>query len=157
MRNLGPKLTLLGLLIFTVGCDRVTKHMASSSLADGHSKSYLAETVRFEYAENSGAFLGLGANLPEWIRTGLFTIGTGVLLVAIAMFAWTHLAHTPAVFGLTLFAAGGASNLFDRIRYGSVIDFMNVGVGPLRTGIFNVADLAILAGVIVFASSLRQT
>jgi signal peptidase II len=157
MRNLGPKLTLLGLLVFTVGCDRVTKHMASISLADGHSKSYLAETVRFEYAENSGAFLGLGANLPEWIRTGLFTIGTGVLLVAIAMFAWTHLAHTRAVFGLTLFAAGGLSNLFDRIRYGSVIDFMNVGVGPLRTGIFNVADLAILAGVIVFASSLRQT
>ena len=114
MKNLGRKLCVLGLLDFTVGCDRVTKHIASVSLADGRSESYLAETVRFEYVENSGAFLGLGKDLPEWVRTSVFSVGTGVLLVAIAIMARTHLAHTRTVFGLTLFAAGGVSNLFDR-------------------------------------------
>ncbi|HEX8522706.1 MAG TPA: signal peptidase II, partial [Tepidisphaeraceae bacterium] len=49
--------------------------------------------------------------------------------------------------GLTLVAAGGVSNLADRIAHGSVIDFLNVGIGSLRTGIFNLADMAIMAGM----------
>ena len=48
---------------------------------------------------------------------------------------------------MILFVAGGMSNLIDRVAMGSVIDFMNVGIGSFRTGIFNVADGAIMAGV----------
>ena len=51
--------------------------------------------------------------------------------------------------GLVLFLAGGASNLIDRVAFGSVIDFLNIGLGPFRTGIFNVADVAIMAGVAI--------
>ena len=51
-----------------------------------------------------------------------------------------------ALLGVALFVAGGASNFPDRIIYGMVIDFMNVGIGSLRTGIFNVADMAIMLG-----------
>jgi len=46
-----------------------------------------------------------------------------------------------------MFLAGGVSNLVDRIAMGRVIDFLNIGVGPVRTGIFNVADVAIMAGI----------
>ena len=46
-----------------------------------------------------------------------------------------------------MFLAGGLSNLVDRIAMGSVIDFLNIGIGPIRTGIFNVADVAIMAGI----------
>jgi signal peptidase II len=53
------------------------------------------------------------------------------------------------LFGVGLFAAGGASNWVDRVARGSVVDFLNVGLGPLRTGIFNVADVAIMAGVAI--------
>jgi signal peptidase II len=63
----------------------------------------------------------------------------------------------PALVGLALYFAGGASNLVDRVMRGSVIDFLNVGVGPLRTGIFNVADMAILLGVGIFLfTKIRQ-
>ncbi len=48
--------------------------------------------------------------------------------------------------GLALFMAGALSNWFDRATRGSVVDFISVGLGPLRTGIFNVADVAILLG-----------
>ena len=52
----------------------------------------------------------------------------------------------------SLVAAGGIGNLIDRIfRQGRVVDFMNMGITvnqfPLRTGIFNVADVAIMAGL----------
>ena len=43
--------------------------------------------------------------------------------------------------------SGGISNMIDRVLSGAVIDFMNIGIGNLRTGIFNVADMAIMAGL----------
>ena len=138
---------LLALVIATIGCDRVTKHFAAESLAGEPRQSFLGDMVRLEYVENTGAFLSLGADLPPAIRTALFTVGNGLILVATIVMAvrlhWTGL----QLFGLALLFAGGASNLADRIVRGSVIDFMNVGLGPLRTGIFNVADVAILGGV----------
>jgi signal peptidase II len=52
--------------------------------------------------------------------------------------------------GLALFVAGGLSNWIDRVTQGRVVDFLNVGVGPIRTGVFNIADLAIMAGAVAF-------
>ena len=53
--------------------------------------------------------------------------------------------------------AGGTSNLIDRAARGIVVDFINVGVGSLRTGIFNVADLAIVFGFALVLIGFRQT
>ena len=51
----------------------------------------------------------------------------------------------------------GRLNLLDRITYGTVIDFMNIGLGPIRIGIFNVADMAIMLGAdIVVVAGLRS-
>jgi signal peptidase II len=52
----------------TIGCDRVTKHMAAALLADKPPQSFLADSVRLEYAENAGGFLSLGAGLPLFGR-----------------------------------------------------------------------------------------
>jgi signal peptidase II len=51
--------------------------------------------------------------------------------------------------GYAFILAGGMSNMIDRVLAGVVIDFMNIGIGSLRTGIFNVADMAIMAGLFV--------
>jgi signal peptidase II len=122
----------------TIGCDRVTKHVAATTLAEAPSRSFRAATIRLEYGENTGAFLGLGADWPLAVRQAVFGVGNGLLLVALAVIAIR--AHWPsgALLGVALFVAGGASNLLDRITHGMVIDFMNVGIGSLRTGIFNV-------------------
>ena len=147
MGQVGKRLALLMLVIATVGCDRVTKHFAAATLAEGPTRSFMADTVRLEYIENTGAFLGLGASWPVEVRAGLFIVGNALLLLAIVVTAIRRRWSGPVLVGLTLFVAGGASNLADRVTRGSVIDFMNIGVGPLRTGIFNVADTAIMLGV----------
>jgi signal peptidase II len=77
----------------------------------------------------------------------VFTLGTGVLLVALAAAAVRFRWRGWLLIGTSLVCAGGASNWVDRLVRGSVVDFVNVGVGPLRTGIFNVADVAIMLGV----------
>ena len=73
-----------------------------------------------------------------------FLLGVlGYLLVASNLPAVTVLA-----FSLVL--GGGLSNLLDRIFYGGyVVDFINLGIGSLRTGIFNAADVAITIGVLL--------
>ena len=150
MATWGARLTLFAIVILTIGCDQMSKRVASTHLVDTPRKSYLNDAFRLEYAENQGAFLSLGANLPPWARTALFTFGTGVVLLVGAVSLFTHSWSRLAVIGICLYLAGGASNLLDRLVDGRVIDFLNIGVGPLRTGVFNIADIAVMGGVVLF-------
>ena len=149
--QIGVRLVLLVAIGATIGCDRVTKHVAATTLSEMPRQSFLADTFRLEYVENTGAFLGLGAEWPRPVRTAVFGVGNGLLLVALVVVAMRDRWSGQALLGVALFAAGGASNLVDRITHGMVIDFMNVGIGPLRTGIFNVADMAIVLGATFLA------
>jgi signal peptidase II len=151
MTTIGGRFVLLIAIATTIGCDRVTKHVAATLLSETPSRSFLADTVRLEYTENTGAFLGLGADWPLAVRTAIFGVGNAVLLLALAVVAVRGRWPRRALIGVALFIAGGASNLLDRATDGMVIDFMNVGIGPLRTGIFNVADLAIVLGAVILA------
>ena len=102
-------------------------------------------------------FLGLGSGWPVEVRTGLFTVGTALLLLILIAMALRQRWSGLSLAGLVLFVSGGASNMADRVARGSVIDFMNVGVGFVRTGIFNVADAAIMLGVaLVVVARIRS-
>ena len=157
-RAFAVPLALAATVVTTVGCDRVTKHVATAELAGRPVRSLLADTVRLAYVQNTGGFLSLGADLPEAARDALFIGATGLLLLALVAYGIRLRWRGWAAFGLALFVAGGVSNWVDRVLHGSVIDFINVGVGPLRTGVFNVADVAIMAGVgIVLMSEFTRT
>ncbi|MCB0052448.1 MAG: signal peptidase II, partial [Caldilinea sp.] len=69
----------------------------------------------------------------------------------------THRIPVVTLIAIALLLGGGIGNLIDRlVNEGRVIDFMNVGIGSLRTGVFNVADMAIMAGVgLIMLSALR--
>jgi signal peptidase II len=138
-------------IVATIGCDRTTKHAARTMLAGQPDHSYLADTVRLGYAENRGGFLSLGAGWPSEVRTMFFSVATGVVLLALAVVAVSRRRDSWSGLGSALFLAGGLSNWVDRITRGSVVDFLNIGVGPVRTGVFNVADVAIMLGAAVFA------
>ena len=152
MKKLGWSFAIV-LILLTIGCDRVTKHLATTRLAAQPVQSFLRDTFRLEYAENTGAFLSLGSTLPDQVRTGLLTFGVAIGLILVAILAvkkrWTGI----PLAGAALIWAGGVSYLVDRAMRGSVVDFMNLGLGSLRTGIFNVADVAIMAGAIMIAFS----
>jgi signal peptidase II len=143
---------IAALLGSSIGCDQATKRIATDALKGNPAITMVGGVVRLQYAENEGAFLSMGAQLPEWLRFWIFTVGVagilgGALLAAVARRNLTHL----DVISLALVAGGGLSNWMDRLGGGRVVDFMNLGIGPVRTGIFNVADLAIVAGVVLVA------
>ena len=140
-------LLLLAVLAATIGCDRVTKRIAADTLAGAGDRSFLAGTVTLLYTENTGGFLSMGAGLSRGGRTAVFVVGTGLVLVAAAIGLLRSRFDLWSMLGVTLFMAGGASNWMDRVTHGTVVDFLNVGLGPVRTGVFNVADMAIMAGL----------
>ncbi len=134
-----------------VGCDQVTKRIAQARLKGEPVHSFCGDLFRLQYAENPGAFLGLGGHLPEALRAALLIAVNGLIAVGLlgaVLFGWRM---TPArTAGCALLLAGAIGNLIDRLRFdGLVIDFMNLGVGTLRSGIFNVADMAIMAGAVL--------
>jgi signal peptidase II len=146
---------LLVTMIGCVGCDQVTKAAARTYLDTGTTMSFFNDTVRLQHAENPGGFLSIGESLPVGARTILFTFG-GAALVA-GSILWvirSRRVNTIQTIGAALACSGGVGNLIDRFsRHGHVTDFLNVGIGPLRTGIFNVADFALLVGVALLVLS----
>ncbi|MDQ7007742.1 MAG: signal peptidase II [Acidobacteriota bacterium] len=139
---------VLSVIVACVTIDQLTKVAAKAGLAGRAPITFLGDFFRLHYAENPGAILSLGAFLPQQARFWVFVVFVGaVLAVMLVLCLGRWPLSTQEVLGFSLIIGGGSSNLADRIRHdGLVTDFMNIGVGGLRTGIFNVADVAILAG-----------
>ena len=153
-------LLLAAIAVPTLLVDHATKWAAIAFLKDGYPVySWLGDLFRLQYAENTGAFLSLGSTLSDFWRAWVM-IGVNSLIL-LGVFLFLLLARFPGALApsaLSLVLAGGVGNLIDRVfRDGRVVDFMNMGVSAgdfsLRTGIFNVADLAIVAGVMLLVAS----
>ena len=140
---------LLALFGGALGLDQVSKAVATQLLADGRVISLFFDCFQLQLVHNSSGFLSVFAPIPGQIRFTLLTWGVGALLLAGgAYLVFARTLPRPKKICLVLILAGGAGNLVDRLinADGGVIDFINVGIGWLRTGIFNFADMYILFG-----------
>jgi signal peptidase II len=139
-------------LLACVGCDHAAKQVAEQWLADSSGIALLGGIVRLQLVANPGAFLSLGEHMPELVRQLVLIGFVPLMLVCIGFLLFRSPATTRTqVVAFGLIAGGGLANWLDRVRDdGAVTDFVSLGLGQLRTGIFNVADLAIVAGLLVF-------
>jgi len=149
----------LGWIGVLIALDQLTKLIAAKTLIRGHRMSYLWDLFRIEYAENRGAFLSLGAGLSDNLRFWIFTVMVSGVLAGAVYYLFKKKHDTFGVWALVMLIGGGVGNLIDRAVYGYVVDFLNLGIGNLRTGIFNIADMAIMAGIglLLFSSSANGT
>ena len=147
---------ILLLLFSTVGCDQVTKMFARTNLSGP--LNFLGGFIRFQHSENPGAFLSFGEKLPPQWRFLIFTVGVAIILIFALWYLWkkTDWDHWTTL-ALTLIVAGGVGNLIDRALKGTVTDFVVIGWGWAKTGIFNIADMAILSGgLLLIAMSFKK-
>jgi len=145
-----PLLGFALILVTCVGCDHASKQAAVSLLADSGGLELAGGLVRFQLAANPGAFLSLGTGFSEGVRS-FFLLGIVPLLIAFVCLAFARSAAVSRaqLAALAVLAGGGLGNWLDRVLHdGTVTDFVSIGIGSLRTGIFNVADLAVVAGVL---------
>lgn len=150
------------IVLASVILDQATKRMAIAWLKDAPAHIFLGNVFRLQYAENTGAFLGLFGTLSETVRSYLLVGFNSLILVVVSAFLFLS-RDLPriVVVALAMILSGGIGNLIDRVVYGGyVVDYMNLGIPWVhirgwepRTGIFNVADLAIVGGLVLMVIS----
>lgn len=138
----------LAVSLSVLGCDQGTKRMAELSVKYSAGTSYLFNLLQIRYAENTGAWGSMGSDWSDPIRLIFLMLIPSLVLIGLA----AALVHLPGlrrmqVAGLALILGGGLSNVLDRILYGYVVDFLYLGIGAIGTNIFNIADVAIMAGL----------
>ena len=108
----------------------------------------MKDTLVFRLAKNPGGAWGLLGNESASLRITFFV---AISLVAVgfilSLYRRTAIDQKALTWGLPLVLGGALGNLVDRIRYGHVIDFIEVHLGSYQWPTFNVADIAIVVGV----------
>lgn len=153
---LSKKLKLLALVSGSVLLlDLITKALVLAMLPLGKSVPVIPGFFDITHVHNPGGAFGFLAGLSVEFRAVLFIAVSLLAAMLIVYFYW----QTPPdqrllAFGLALVFGGAVGNLVDRIRFGIVVDFLDVYVGDLHWPAFNVADSAITIGVFIFAVHL---
>jgi signal peptidase II len=139
---------VLFILIFNVGCDQISKNMARKHIPDKEEIGFLNHHFVLIKAENRGAFLSAGNDLPEALRT-IVLMGLPIAMLIFALIYIFRNKNNSAfrIVAICFIIGGGIGNLYDRIVRGSVTDFLYIDFGIFETGIFNFADVSIMAGI----------
>lgn len=139
---------LLVIVALNLGCDQFSKVIARKNIAPYEQISVIKDRLTLTLVENTGAFLSAGSNLPEFIRIILLTVLPIVVLSYGLWFLYSN-KNLPRLMqvGVCFLIGGGIGNIYDRIVYGSVTDFVHMDFVLFRTGIFNMADVSIMVGI----------
>ncbi|WP_194766702.1 signal peptidase II [Tamlana sp. I1] len=144
-------------IILSIAADQISKIIVRANII-GRTDVHPGERIPLigDYfilmnVENTGAFLGMGSDLNPTLRL-IFLL---ILPILVLGFVLRHILKDKTLDNWSLFAfasiiGGGIANVYDRIVYGSVTDFLYIDLGGIfRTGIFNLADMSVTAGMII--------
>ena len=140
-------LLIVLLIAANIGCDQVSKAIARDKIAYHERIEVVGDYLVLTKVENTGAFLGLWSGLPQWLKN-ILLLGLPALVMAglfIYLLRKKGMSRATLV-ALTFIVGGGVGNLYDRMRYGQVTDFLYMDFQLFHTGIFNMADVSVMAG-----------
>lgn len=144
-----PKyLMWLGLAAVLVVLDLWTKHLASTNL-ELYRPVEVTSWLNMTLAHNSGAAFSFLANAGGWQRW-FFTVVAGAISIVLMIWLWrlpNRSRLLPVAISLVL--GGAIGNLIDRVRFGYVVDFIDVHVAGWHWPAFNLADSVIVIGVVL--------
>lgn len=143
-------LLILAIVIANIGCDQVSKKMVRQNIRPYETIHLLRNHLTVTRVENTGAFLSAGDSLPKAAKNILLSLLPVIALVFGTIFVFTKQnLPTSMLAGFCFVIGGGIGNVFDRIVYGSVTDFLHVNLGGFQTGVFNLADMSIMLGTLI--------
>lgn len=137
------------LIVINIVLDQVSKFWVREAVVPGSESSIIGDIFTLHNVENAGAFLGMGSDLNPIVKL-IFLL---ILPIAVLLGVLYHIFKTKnldqySLIGFCCIIGGGIANIYDRIVYGSVTDFLHIDLGgPLRTGIFNIADVSVMVGM----------
>ncbi|EOR96143.1 Lipoprotein signal peptidase [Arcticibacter svalbardensis MN12-7] len=141
-------LMIVLIIACNIGCDQISKTIVREEVDYNENITLITRFLTLTKIENSGAFLSVGDSLPFVVR---FIVLSLIPLIALGIGLYIVLTRTsmkrPIVIGICFVIGGGIGNLYDRMLYGSVTDFLHMDFVLFKTGIFNMADVSIMIGI----------
>ena len=156
MLNKRKRNLLITTIVFlSIVLDQISKILVRNNFESYIENSIIGDVFTLIRVENTGAFLGMGSELPETLRIILLIVLPIVFLILITIYTYIEKSLDKiSIIGFSLIIGGGIGNIFDRIVYGSVTDFLYLDFGGIfKTGIFNIADLSVTTGMILILFS----
>ena len=146
-RNISISITI-ALCIFL---DQISKILIRNNVEQYSDIKLIGEYFILTNVENSGAFLGMGSGFSPIMKSVFLIILPIIVLISIIIYVYRDKEiDKVSLIGFSIIIGGGIGNIFDRIIYGSVTDFLFIDLGGIfKTGIFNIADLAVTTGMIL--------
>ncbi|MBT8315583.1 MAG: signal peptidase II [Maribacter sp.] len=144
------RFVILAFVLLNIGCDQFSKDMIRKNIDPRAYIQVVGDNLILTNVENTGAMLGFGQDFSPLLKL-IFLQGLPliVLLVLLARTMQKSNLNRWMVLAFAFVIGGGMGNLIDRIAYGSVTDFMQLKLGVLKTGIFNMADVSVTIGVLM--------
>jgi signal peptidase II len=153
------RIVILLIVICNVGCDQISKTIVRNEIGYYENIKVYINNITLTKVENTGAFLSVGSVLPEFLKFILLILLPSVVLLTGLYFILTKARLSRlTIIGAAFVIGGGIGNLYDRIMFGSVTDFLHIDFVIFQTGIFNFADVSIMIGMamIVAAYATRR-
>jgi len=134
-----------------VGLDQFTKWLVMLNFRLYETKVIIPGLFSLTYITNTGAAFGLLAGEQTLARQAFF-VAVAMIALIVMFFSYRHLRTQGALFiyAIGLIAGGALGNLIDRVRFGSVVDFLDFYINRHHWPAFNVADSSITIGVGLF-------
>ena len=152
MLNKRKRNLLITTIVFlSIILDQISKIWVRNNFESYIENSIIGDIFTLIKVENTGAFLGMGSELSEIPRALLLIVLPIIVLISITIYTYIDKSLDKiSIIGFSLIIGGGIGNIFDRIVYGSVTDFLYLDFGGVfKTGIFNIADLSVTTGMIL--------
>ncbi len=138
---------ILSLVFLNISCDQISKTVVRQTIEPYERIEVFKDNFVLTKVENTGAAYSLGSNLEPNLKLILLQILPIIVLLVLLRQVLIKTSYSgETIIGLAFIIGGGIGNLFDRIVYGSVTDFLILDLGILKTEIFNMADVSIMLG-----------
>ena len=141
------KKTYIKLIILTIAVialDIITKELVKSNMFLGQNIPVWGNFFNLTYVHNYGGAFGIK------LGSRYFYIIAAIVATVVMVMWLLQKKHTNiGITGISLMFGGAMGNLWDRVTFGKVIDYLNFGIGDSRWPFFNIADSAITAGIVL--------
>lgn len=143
-------LIILTILSSTISCDQISKNIVRQRMNYNEQIGFINNYLTITKIENTGAFLSVGNSLPQPLKLILLTIIPLIVLGLVLTYLLTSKSLSNiTILGICFVVGGGVGNIYDRLMYGSVTDFLHIDFILFQTGIFNMADVSIMVGMVM--------
>jgi len=152
-------LIILLIVIANVSCDQISKKVVRETVTPGSRTEIINQNFLLMNVENDGAFLSTFGDSPQFVKN-IFLLGLPIIMLIGVLFYLFTESKLPkiALIGWSFVIGGGIGNMYDRIKFGSVTDFLFIDLGGVfRTGVFNMFDdYYIITPLIVKSAAIRS-